>query len=354
MALICGARGRSAAVLAALCALLWAPCPAFADDALSLVAGAPTTGFYDLLEDVAAAAGFYKEAHLDISKNYAGGASAAAQLVASGKIDVCTLSAEPVLEGFEKGLRLQYFLSRQSTYSYVLAVPADGPIRTLADFKGKQIGEPTPGSPVEVVANSLLGGAGLKRGDYSFVPIGYGAANLQAVMSKRVDGTSDIYSNLVTNEVKAQVAYRIFRDPILDTIANVGYAALPATIEAKAGVLARFARAIAKAAVFVRADPQASARIYLKASGERITDQALADTTRIIALVENDLPGANPANRRIGLVPASGLELYSRDLVQYGFATQVVPAATVATNRFIAYANDFDRKPIIALAHSLH
>jgi NitT/TauT family transport system substrate-binding protein len=345
---------RIVAIVFALGAVLYAAGPVYADDTLSVVAGAPTTGFYDLLEDVAAAAGFYKEAHLDVTKNYAGGASAAAQLVASGKIDVCTLSAEPVLEGYEKGLRLRYFLSRQSTYSYVLAVPADSSIRTLADFKGKQIAEPTPASPVEVVVDSLLGGAGLKRSDYSFAPVGYGAANLQALVSKRVDGTSDIYSNLVTNEVKAHVAYRIFRDPILDTIANVGYAALPATIDAKADVLQRFARAIDKAAVFVRADPQAAARIYLKASGERVTDDALADTTRIITLVESELPGADPSSRRIGSVPASGLELYSRELVQYGFATQVVPAATVATNRFIAYANDFDRKPVQALAHSLH
>jgi NitT/TauT family transport system substrate-binding protein len=330
------------------------PAQAQADDQLSIVEGAGAAGFYDLLEDVAMGTGYFKEAHLDVSKQYAGSAAAAAQLVAAGKQDICSISTEPALTGYSKGLNLQFFFSRQVHYVYMLAVLADSPIRTVADLKGKEIGEPTPGSPVEVVARSLMSGAGIAPSDYTFVPIGYAATNLAAVLAKKVDAVSDTYSNLITNELQSNVSYRIFRDPILNDISNTGYAARAADLVARADVYKRFTRALAKAAVFVRYNPRASARFYLQAAGERVTDQVLTAQTRLITSLESELPAADPASRRIGYVSGTGLALESRDLVMYGFAQQPVPAEAIATNMFMAYANDFDRKAVQALARSMH
>jgi NitT/TauT family transport system substrate-binding protein len=243
---------------------------------------------------------------------------------------------------------------RLSRFGYVLAVTADSPIRTLADFKGKQIGEPGPGSPVEVVARSLLAGAGLAPSDYSFAPIGYAATNLQAVLSKRVDATADTYSNLITNEVESHVAYRIYRDPIIGDIGDAGYGARPATIATRGDVLKRFSRALAKAAVFVRADPQAAARLYMQAAGERITGGSLAAKTQVITLLEGDLPANDPANHRIGYVSGTGLALLSQALVTDGFALQPVPPSAIATNAFLTYTNDFNHNAVQTQAHTLH
>jgi hypothetical protein len=102
-------------------------------------------------------AGVLQPVYADDALSIAGG-STAAQLVASGKVDLCVISVEPALVGYEKGLRLQFFLSRQSQYSYVLGVLNDSPIRRLEDFKGKEIGEVTAGSLSEVAADSMLEG----------------------------------------------------------------------------------------------------------------------------------------------------------------------------------------------------
>jgi hypothetical protein len=48
------------------------------------------------------------------------------------------------------------------------------------------------------------------------------------------------------------------------------------------------------------------------------------------------------------------MALLSADLVADGFAESPVPGAAVATNQFIPYANDFDRKTVQALARSMH
>jgi inhibitor of cysteine peptidase len=333
--------------------LLWAPRPALADDALSVMSGGNTSGIFDVLEFVAGGAGFYKEQHLAVVKEYGGNPSAAAQLVASGKADVASIPVEPVMAGYDKGLRLQFFLSKQARYAYVLAVLADSPITSLAGFKGSLLAETTVGSPGELLAESMLAGAGLRKSDYSFQMTGFGAAGLAAITSKRVDGVAFPSLEIVNDTITAGVRFRVFRHPILNDISDVGFAAAPATIQTKADQLKRFARAIVEAAVFVRANPAAAARLYLQGGGQTVTDEALAKTTRVIALLEDDFPAADPANKRIGLFSPAKMELYATYLADYGFTRAPVPGAALVTDQFIAYANDFDHAAVVKLAQSM-
>ena len=83
----------------ALAGVLLASVPALADDTLTEIGGASPTGFYEILDDVAQFAGFYKAEHLLVTKEYAtqGGSSGCAQLVATGKADICTIGTEPII-----------------------------------------------------------------------------------------------------------------------------------------------------------------------------------------------------------------------------------------------------------------
>lgn len=339
-ALVCA--GLLAAALAA---------PARAADTLTIIEGASAPGLQDALELVASGAGFYAEERLDVRKDYASNASLAAQLVASGKADVASLAVEPVLTGWERGLRLQFFFARAARLSYVLAVPDASSIRTLADFKGADIGETNTGSSGEVSAGSMLAGAGLRKGDYAYIPIGYGAQALEAIVNKRVAAVAFPHAELITMEAVEGARFRTFRSPLLKDVANVGYAALPATIAAKSDVLARFSRAIAEAAFFIRKNPAAAAELFLAGTGAKITPEALRIKTRELSLFEDDLPAADPASPRIGYLSPLGLELYSRAIVDDGLAHQVVPAEALVTGRFIRFANAFDRRALAARAH---
>jgi len=342
---------RLAACAGALVVLFGTARPASADDSLTLLAGA-APALYDALDLVALGAGFYKDEHLTIVKDHVANASTCAQLVATGKADICSMSVEPVLTGYAKGLRLQFFLARAAQYAYGLAVLEDSPIHALADFKGKTIGELTIGSSAEPAVQSMLAGAGLKKSDYSFVPVGTGAEALDSFVNKRVDGVAMSLGDIATFETVGNIQVRFFRHPILSNVPNVAYAATPATIAAKSDLLARFCRAIVKAALFMRENPQAAARLYLEnqVGGGRVTDAALANTTRQLTLLRDYLPAADPSNPRIGYLPPRGLELYSKLLVDYGIMNQPPPVAAIATDQFIAFANDFDHAAVIALA----
>ncbi len=349
-------RSRRAVLAAAvLLSLVVIPRPVVADDAISVITGAPP-GMVDALDLIAQGAGFFKDEHLDVERDHAPNAATCAQLVATGKADVCSMSIEPVLTGYEKGLRLQSFLARTSSYSFMLAVLDDSPIKTLADFKGATIGELTVGSAAEAAANSMLAGAGLKRSDYTFLPVGVGAQALEALRTRRVAAYINGYSDLVLFEAVGNVKIRLFRHPILKDVPNVAYSATPATIQTKGDLLRRYSRAIVKAALFIRENPAAAARLYLEfqIGGGKVDPAALASTNYQFELLENYLPAADPSSKRIGYLPPRGLQVYSQMLADYGITHQVVPISAVTTDQFITFANDFDHRAVIAQAKAMH
>ncbi len=326
------------------------PPAAQADDSLTMMTAASAPGLYDVMEFVADRMGFFKAEHITLSKQYVNSPSAAAQLVGTGKGDICSASYEAVLQGYQHGLHLEYFLSRSSRYSNVVAVLDDSPVRTLGDLKGKNIGVINIGSAGQVTAESMLAGAGLKPTDVTYSPIGMGPQAVNAIVSKRVDAVGYPYGEVVPVEVVGNVKMRVFRHPLLKDVANTGFAASPDAIVAKADVLRRFSRAIVMAALFVRYNPAVSARFFLEAGGQQATPDNLARETKELEMLQDDLPAADPSNKRMGYLSPTGMELFSQMLTDAGMTAQVVPASAVLTNAFVPYANDFDHQAVIALA----
>jgi NitT/TauT family transport system substrate-binding protein len=343
-----------AAVAAAFIALVWIARPATAEDNLTVVSGSFPTAFFEVLGDVAEAGGFYKAEGLHVDTQYAGNPYSAAQLVASGKADICSLALEPIIQGYDKGVRLTSFFARDPHYEFVVAVLDDSPIRSLADFKGQSIGEISPGSGAEVSTNSMLAGAGLKRSDFSYIPIGNGAQAIQAITSKRVAGAAFPYVELQIYVTKAAQKYRYFWHPILKDIGDVGYAATTATIQNKADLLKRFARANAKAALLIRVNPALAARYFLQSAGLKITDESLAQETRLLSSTEDQLPGFDPSSAHIGKMSSTGMGLLASFLYQSGLTTTLVPTHAIVTDQFIDFANNFDHKAFIAQAKAMH
>jgi NitT/TauT family transport system substrate-binding protein len=329
----------------ALCA---ASRPAAADDTLHVIGGSTPASFFEVLEHTAEHAGIYKSEHLIVNKEYAGSASVCVQYVATGKGDICTSSLEPLIFGYEKGIRLQVFFSRDPRYDYLLAVPDASPIRTLADFKGADIGETNTGSTSEISGTSMLEGSGLKRSDFSYVPIGTGTQAMAAINSGKVQGLSFPSVELGMYEVVGGMKFRYWKDPILSDIPNVGFAATPATIAAKGDVLKRFCRAIVKAAILIRVRPDLAGTYFLEGTGQKVTPEAVKTQAAQFAHLESDLPAVDLSNPKIGYLPLRGIEVYSKFIASKGMTKNVVPATDLVTNEFVQYANDFDKKAWIA------
>jgi len=344
----------SAILTGAFLALALTLRPAAADDDLSVIAGANSTAFFEVLNNVAQLAGFYKEQHLNVTTQYAGSPNIAAQLLASGKGDVGGMSIEPIMVGYEKGIRLTAFFARDPAYDYVLGVLADGPIKTLSDLKGATLGEFSVGSPAEISTNAMLEGVGLKKSDVSYIPIGSGAQAIQALTTRKVAGAADPFPELASYEVSAGLKFRYFWNPLLRDVGNTAYVATPATIQSKADQLRRFSRANAMAAILIRENPRLAARYFLQGAGIKVTAEAIDNEVRLLQLDQGQLPGTDPESRRIGILPPLGIQLYLRFLNSAGLIAQVPPVSAIVTDQFIAYANDFDHNALIARVRQMH
>jgi NitT/TauT family transport system substrate-binding protein len=340
-------------IAGALAVLALTARPAVADDVLNVVGASNAAGAFEVLDHVAQGAGFFKEQHLIVNKDYVAFAATAAQLVASGKADIASLTVEPVIIGYQKGLRMQYFLGEDPQYVDVLAVLDDSPIRSLADFKGAVIGEPAAASPAEISARSMLAGAGLKKSDYAFAAIGYGPQALAALVSKRVAGAAAPAGAFISESVDGNVTFRFFRHPILRDIGTYGFAATPGTIQTKGDQLRRFSRAIVEAAILTRENPRLAARYFLEGAGLKTTGEATAKEARVLVLSQADLIGADPSSRKIGLMPLLGIEVLCKFLAESGETIGVVPASQIVTDRFIDFANDFDHAAFAAHVKAL-
>jgi NitT/TauT family transport system substrate-binding protein len=345
---------RFALVAGVLWAVAGLPRPAQADDVLNVIGGNSPAAFFEVISDVAERAGFYKAEHLTVNFQYAGNPYIAAQLVATGKGDICSLSVEPLVQGYEKGLHLQGFFARDPHYEYAIAVLDDSPIETLAGFKGAVLGETTVGSPGEISTTAMLLGAGLKKSDVSYAALGAGTQSLPAITGRKVAGLVQPYVQDLIYAVMGNVKFRYFWNPILKDIGDVTYAATPAVIEAKADALARFARASVKASIVIRENPRLAARYFLEGAGVRVTPEALDNETRLLTLGYDQLPGMDPTSTKIGSLPPLGMEVLAKFLYDNGVTAQLVPVDAFMTDRFVGYANDFDHRAFIAYARSLH
>jgi NitT/TauT family transport system substrate-binding protein len=346
-------RRPAAAWLGALLLLAAAaPRPAAADDTLTELGGSIALSLGDVLDVVADRAGFYKQQHLNVVIQLVNSPSAAAALVASGKGDICGISYEAVLQGYEKGLHLQYFFTKAARLSNVLAVLDDSPIRSLNDFKGKNIGVFNIGSAGEITAQLILAGAGLRKDDVTFSPIGAGAQALDAILNHRVDAIAYPYAEIVPMELRAHFQMRVWRHPTLQDVPAAAYASTPDTLASKADAIRRFARATAEAALFVKTNPVAAARMFLAASHAPFTDADVALRARSFVLLRPDLPDVDPRTGEIGALSEPLMQRYAQALADYGMTKTVVPVDQVITNRFIDAANDFDHRAVIALAEN--
>ena len=192
-----------------------------------------------------------------------------------------------------------------------------------------------------------------KRSDYSYTPIGVGAQALTALQVKKVDALSFPYQELEMMQVAGHVTFRTFPEPRLADVQNAGFGATAATIAAKADLLARFSRAMVKAFIFVRVNPQASARMFLDGTHQKVTPELLALITAQIEALEPMFPAYDLSDKRIGSITVRGMQLYTKFFQDAGLTPELVPGADLVTDRFIEFANDFDRRAVIERAKAV-
>lgn len=306
---------------------------------------------------VAMKMGWFKQEGLDIEVVPLPGSTDCVKAVATGEVPVSLPSVEPLANGRPQGVKAKIYYTAYQTNGYGLAVPADSPIQSPGELRGKSIGVTSLASAGVVVARAQVAAAGLDPArDVQIVVAGEGAQTAAMVRNRQVDALSqfDTQYALVEN-AGVRVRYLDRRD--IERFPGNGFLASEDTLRTRQKELVGLARAYAKGTIFTIANPEAAVRIVYEVFPQtRPTGKDEATAVREdLKVLEARMPHyrLEPAGvKRWGENSEANYRDYVDFLVKWGVITQKVPTSDLITNDLIENVNRMDTGKIAAEARA--
>ena len=149
---------------------------------------------YYLPLTIAETQGYFKAEGLEVTVADFAGGSRALQALVGGSADIVSGAFEHTINMQVKGQRLRAFALQGRAPQIVLGInPKTMPnFKSAAELKGRKLGVTAPGSSTNVLANFVLGKAGLKPGDVSIIGVGAGSGAVAAMRSGQIDAISNL------------------------------------------------------------------------------------------------------------------------------------------------------------------
>ena len=173
--------------------------------------------------------------------------------------DILILSNEPGKDP----LPIRFFFNGTPSTIWEFAVPADSPVRTIADLQGRKLGVGAMTFGNIPITRALLKENGLEAGkDVDLVPVGIGAPAFLALNSKRVDALNLFDTQHLALE---NTGTKIRRLPIPEKYASLfanGYVAHVDTLKESPAVVEGYGRAMARGLVACHANVEGCIRNF--------------------------------------------------------------------------------------------
>ena len=301
--------------------------------------------------------GFYREEGISIEAIPLGSSPAVLASIAQGRIDfglgVPSFLVPTVAAG--QTLPMVNFFEHTYPFKWDMAVLPGSPYQSIPDLKGKRIGVSSLAQSTYPVGRAILALEGIDPDrDVTWLAVGEGVAAGLALTHDQVDGLFYFDTGFGTID-EAGIKLRLLPRPAkVPDVGGLYLGATPAFLRDHRDWAVGFARGVAKAAVFARANPEAAAwafiQLYPEAapkgkSPEEQVRAILGPLSRRIKLYAS----YNPAVTQWGWIdPAEWVEE-----VKFAHVEAKIPdPSTFYTDDLIADINRFDAAAIKAQALS--
>ncbi|WP_425350240.1 ABC transporter substrate-binding protein [Phyllobacterium phragmitis] len=257
-------------MLALLATLPLAATPALAADKLSLILDWYVNPDHGPIV-IAKEKGFFRDEGLDVDIIAPADPSAPPKLVAAGQADIAVSYQQQIHLQAHEGLPLLRVGTLISSPLNCLLTLADGPVKSIADLKGKKVGFSVAGVE-ESILQTILTKNGLKMSDVELINVNWSLA--PSLMSKQVDAVIGAYRNVELNQMAVEgVKGRCFfvEEEGVPPYDELIYVANAKTMDK--GKISRFLAATEKATQFILNHPQESYEIYASTAKE-LQDEA--------------------------------------------------------------------------------
>jgi NitT/TauT family transport system substrate-binding protein len=277
--------------------------------------------------------------------------------VATRDVDFSLPSVEPLAIGRPQGIKAKVYYTAYQGNIYGIAVPADSPVQTLADLKGKKIGVISMASGGVMVAKELAKAAGLDpERDVSIVVAGEGAQTAAMVRGRQVDALSQFDTQYAMVE-NAGVKLRLLDTRAIDRYPSNGFLALEETLKSRRKEAVALARGYARGTVFTIANPEAAIRILWEVYPQtRPTGKdeatALRDDTRVLEARIANWRLEKAGVKRWGENSEANYAAYAEFMLKTGVIKQPVEGRDLITNELIEEINRFDAEQVAAEARA--
>lgn len=262
--------------------------------------------------------GYFTDVGLEVEIVAPADPSAPPKLVAAGQADIA-ISYQPQLHlQIAEGLPLVRVGTLVATPLNCLLALEDGPIKTLADLKGKKVGYSVAGVE-EALLTGMLERYGVKLSDIELINVNFSLS--PALMSGQVDAVIGAFRNFELNQMDIEgVAGRCFylEEEGIPPYDELIYVANPNSMDAD--MVRRFIGATELATQFIINNPQKSWEIFSGTAKElqsELNMRAWADTLPRFAL----RPAAFDAGR---------YNRFQNFLIDSGLLSEAMPIDKVA------------------------
>ena len=301
--------------------------------------------------------GLIEKAGLSLTVLPTAGSADCMKLVATRDYLLALSGIEALATMREQGVKVKIFYTAYRNYIFGIKVPADSPIKTVADLKGKKIGVNSMASNGVIVTRAMAANAGLDpQKDINIVVAGEGAQAAAQIKNKQVDAYSAFDTAYVLVE-NAGVPLRDLPNPNATKFPSAGMYALEESIASKRKDLVSLGQAFAKGQIFAMANPEAAVRILwelfpqTKPTG---IDEATALDNEIKVLnaraaawsLDADKLGIKRWGESVGL----NYQTYYDWLLEQKVIKQKLDAKDIFTNELIDDINKFDPAEVAAMA----
>jgi NitT/TauT family transport system substrate-binding protein len=306
---------------------------------------------------IAAKMGWYAAAGIKVELNPLPGSTDCVKLVATHSVDYGLPSIEPLAIIRPQGVKVKNFYTAYQGNIYGIVVPADSPIKSFAELKGKRIGVTSMASAGVIIARAMAATHGWNPDrDVSIVVVGEAAQTAALLRSGQVEALSQFDTQYALTE-NAGVALRAL-DKDNEAIARFpsnGFIALEETLATKRAEAVALTQGYAKGTIFAMANPEAAIRILwevfpqTKPTGKTETDALRDDIKTLEARAKNWRLEAGGVTQW-GENSETNYAAYVDFLVKNGVLKEKIAVGDLITNDLIGDINKFDAAAIAAMA----
>jgi NitT/TauT family transport system substrate-binding protein len=302
------------------------------------------------------ALGYWQAEGLDVEIIPVGGSSQAIQQMVGGNADFVEVNATSFIQSVATAGVPMRAVMTNTTPGWALVSLAAGPIKSLADFKGRSIGVASLGTGGISLVQAYLRANGIDPDrDIAIQPVGSPGAALEALTAHRVDGLMYWSSALVTFE-HAGVPLRYFKDPDWIKYADFSLVAMSRALADNPSIAEAMVRGAAKASLFSATNPDCARRMFWRRFPQFRASAGADDAARAaldLKLLQSGVQGMLDAKalgggKDWGTAPVAGYARMQQFMLDNKIMTKTAaPENFVPANPgFFQRANAFDHEKV--------